>query len=122
VDNSNLYVNLPGITAEELTMLRHTTAGMNELQEKYFFNIYSGKRKSPEDVRVFCIVAIIIPGFQRFLLDQIGWAVVYFFTGGLFFVMTVMDLINYKKLTLEYNEKVAYQSFRMTQMAASQLI
>jgi len=119
VNTNNAYLNLSGITPEELNILQQTTVGLNEIQQKYFFDIYSGKRKNPEDVRIFCIASIIIPGLQRLFLEQIGWAVLYFFTGGLFFVMTIMDLINYKKLTLEFNQKAAYESFQITQMASN---
>ena len=44
-------------------------------------------------------------------------AVLYFFTGGLFFVMTVIDLVNYKKLALEFNKNVAYESLQLTRMS-----
>lgn len=118
METTNPYMSLPGITAEELTILQQTTTGLNDIQKKYFFTIYSDKRKSPEDVRMFCVIGIIIPGIQRFILEQIGWAVLYFFTGGLFFIMTVMDLINYKKLSLEFNQKVAYESLRLSQMVS----
>jgi len=114
---TNPYINVPGITADELTMLQQATAGLNQEQQKFFSTIYLGKRKSAENVRIFCIAGIIIPGIQRFILEQIGWAVLYFFTGGLFFVMTVMDLVNYKKLTLEFNRNAAYESLRITQIA-----
>lgn len=122
MEATNLYMNLPGITPEELIILQQTTAGLSEVQQKYFFNIYVSKRKSPEYVKIFCIAGIIIPGIQRFILGQTGWAVLYFFTGGLFFVMTIMDLINYKKLAQEFNEKVAYESLMTTQIAGQNAV
>jgi TM2 domain-containing membrane protein YozV len=117
MDMNNPYMNLSGISVEELGFLQQTTAGLNETQQNYFFRIYVDKRKSPQDVLIFCIVSILIPGVQRFMLGHIGMAVLYFFTGGLFFVMTIMDLINYKKLALEFNQKMAYESFQLARMA-----
>jgi TM2 domain-containing membrane protein YozV len=114
----NPYMNLPGISPEELSFLQQATAGLDENQLKYFFTIYMGKRKSPQDILIFCIVSIFIPGVQRFVLGQVGMAVLYFFTGGLFFVMTIMDLINYKKLALEFNKKMAYESYQLVKMGS----
>lgn len=118
METTNPYVNLAGITPEELIILQQTTVGLNQAEQNYFLNSYSAKRRSPENVMIFCIIGIVIPGIQRFILDQIAWAVLYFFTGGLFFVMTVMDLLNYKKLSLEFNQKMAYESLQMAKMAA----
>ena len=117
MEANNPYMSLPGVTLEELTIIEQTTAGLNETQKQYFFGVYTNKRKSADDVRMYCLIAIIIPGFQRFMLEQIAWAVLYFFTGGLFFVMTVMDLINYKQLANEYNQKAAFESFQLAKMA-----
>ena len=113
---NNAYLNLSGMGPEELDFLQRATAGLDENQQKQFYTIYTSKRKIPQDVLIFCVIAIFIPGLQRFVLGQTGLAVLYFFTGGLFFVMTVMDLINHKKLALEFNKKMAYESFQMTQM------
>jgi len=117
MNTDNPYMNLSGISVEELGFLQQTTAALTEVQQKYFFNIYLDKRKSPNDIRMFCIISIFNPGVQRFVLGQVGMAVLYFFTGGLFFIMTIMDLINYKKLTLEFNQKMAFESFQLARMA-----
>jgi TM2 domain-containing membrane protein YozV len=117
METTNPYMSLPGITADELTILQRAITGLNETQQTHFFNLYAIKRKSPENVKLFCILGIIIPGIQRFVLGQIAWGILFFFTGGLFLVMTVMDLVNYKKLALEYNRDLAYESLRIAQMA-----
>jgi TM2 domain-containing membrane protein YozV len=114
--DNNPYMQLPGITVEELGILQQATVGLTEVQQQHFFRIYAEKRKSPQDVLMYCALAIVIPGLQRFMLGQIGWAVLYFFTGGLFFVMTVMDLVYYKKLTLEYDQQMAFESYQLAKM------
>lgn len=113
---NNMYMQLPGVTVEEVSFLNQITTNLNEAQQQHFFSMYAGKRKSPQDMLVYCLIAIVIPGFQRFMIGQIGWAVVYFFTGGLFFVMTVMDIVNYQKLVLEFNKKMAYESYQFATM------
>jgi hypothetical protein len=90
MDTNDSYMNFPGMTMQEITMLQQATAGLDGSQKEYFMHVYSGKRKNPEDVRLYCIASIAIPGLHRFMLGQTGWAVLYFFTGGLFFVMTIM--------------------------------
>ena len=46
----NLYMGLPGISAEEIGFLQQATNGLNENQQKYFYMVYSGKRKNPQDI------------------------------------------------------------------------
>jgi len=117
METYNPYMNLPGVTAEELIILEQTTAGLNDIQKKYFLDIYTSKRKSAETIRIFCIVGIVIPGIQRVMVEQIAWGILFFFTGGLFFVMTIVDIINYKTLANEFNQKMAYESFHIAKMA-----
>jgi hypothetical protein len=114
---NNPYIDFSGMSPEEMDFLQRVTAGLDESQQKDFYSIYSDKRKIPQDILIFCVIAIIVPGAQRFVLGQMGMAVLYFFTGGLFFVMTVMDLINHKKLALEFNKKMAYESLQITRMS-----
>lgn len=113
----NAYMMLPGITAEELGFLQQATTGLDENQKKYFFNVYAGKRKSPQDVLIFTLIGFLgVAGIQRIMLGQITMGILYFFTGGLCLVGTIMDLINHKDLALEYNKKMAYESFQIVKM------
>ena len=50
-----------------------------------------------------------IGGIQRFLLGQIGMGILYLLTWGLCGIGTIIDLINYKKLTLERNQEIIVQ-------------
>ncbi|GAB3921135.1 TM2 domain-containing protein [Mucilaginibacter myungsuensis] len=119
MDAKDAYMNFPGMTSQELTMLQRATAGLTAEQEAYFLNIYATKRKNPEDIKMYCIASILVPGLHRLMLGQTTWAIMYFFTGGFFFVMTVMDLINYEQLTIDHNEDVAYEAFAITQNSFS---
>lgn len=116
--NTNPYMTLSGISNEELMMLEQGTASLNDEQKKYFFMIYSGKRKSPQDMLIFCLIGTFaIPGFQRFITGQIGMGILFLFTAGLCFIGTIIDLINHKKMALEYNQKMAAESFSVAKMA-----
>jgi len=48
-------------------------------------------------------------GLHRFMLNQIGMGILYFLTGGLCFIGTIIDLVNHRKLAFEYNSTVAQQ-------------
>jgi TM2 domain-containing membrane protein YozV len=115
----NPYMSLSGISPEEISFLQQATSDLNENQQKYFFMVYSGKRKSPQDVLIFCIVGLfLVPGLQRFILGQIGMGLLYLFTVGLCFVGSIVDLVNHKSLALEYNKTIAYESFQIAKMGS----
>ena len=47
--------------------------------------IYSSKRRNPDDMILYCILGFFVPGLPRFLLDQIGMGILYFFTWVMFY-------------------------------------
>jgi len=53
-----------------------------------------------------------IGGIQRFMIGQMGMGILYLLTGGLCFIGTIIDLVNYKKLTFEYNQEAANRVIR----------
>jgi len=115
----NAYMALPGISPEEIAFLQQGTAELNENEQKNFYMIYSGKRKNPQDLLIFSIVGLfLVPGLQRFIVGQIGMGIAYLFTVGLCFVGSIMDLVNYKTLALEYNQKMAYESYQIAKMGS----
>jgi len=114
------YMGLSGMTPEELAFLQHATTDLTENQHKYFYMSYSGKRKSPQDVLLFTLIGFFgIAGIQRFLLGQIGMGLLYFFTGGLCLIGTIVDLVNHKDLAMEHNRKMAYESFQIAKMSTA---
>ncbi len=114
---NNPYMSLPGVTTEELTFLQQATAELSENQKKHFYMIYTGKRKSPQDLLIFSLLGLLcVAGIQRFLVGQIGMGILYFFTGGLCFIGTIVDLINHKQLATDFNRKMAYESFQIAKM------
>jgi len=79
--------------------------------------LYSGKRKSPQDLLIFCLVGLfLVPGLQRFITGQIGMGILYLFTVGLCFIGSIVDLVNYKTLATEYNQKMAFEAFQIAKM------
>lgn len=116
---NNPYFSFPGITAEEMTLLQQATADLNENQLRSFQMIYSTKRKNPGDVLLFCLLGFFgFAGIQRFILGQVGMGLLYFFTGGLCVIGTIVDLVNHKALTNDYNRNMVYESYQMAKMGS----
>ncbi|MBS1527882.1 MAG: TM2 domain-containing protein [Bacteroidetes bacterium] len=116
--NNNPYMALPGITPEELGYIQQANSQLTESQQKYFYMTYTTKRKSTQDVLIFCIIGtFLVPGLQRFILGQIGMGVLYFFTVGLCFIGSIVDLANHRSLANEFNQKMVFESFQMAKMA-----
>jgi len=114
----NPYMAFPGITAEEMALLQQGTAALDENQKRYFYMVYSGKRKNPQDILLFTLLGFIwIAGIQRFAVGQIGMGLLYFFTGGFCWIGTIVDLINYKEIALEFNRKMAYESYHIAKFS-----
>ncbi len=111
---TNYLLSLPDLQPEEMAGIKELTAQMTDSQQQQFFMIYSGKRKRPQEILIMtCLGFVVVAGIQRFMLGQIGMGILYLFTGGLCLIGTIYDLVNYKKMTNEYNLEQMYESARM---------
>jgi TM2 domain-containing membrane protein YozV len=107
-----------GITPEEFAFLQQATAALSENQMRYFMGIYGSKRKNPQDIMLATLLGFLgFAGVQRFMTDQVGMGILYFFTAGFCFIGTIVDLINYKDLANDYNKKMAFESFNIAKMS-----
>lgn len=107
---ANIIQFMPELDEEELTLVAGLVAPMNENQAQLFSYGYRARRKESQTILVASVVGLFsLPGFQRFFLGHIGLGFLYIFTGGLLLVGSIFDLVNYKRLTFEYNRKVAEQ-------------
>ncbi len=115
------FMALPGITPQEYSYLQTATNGLTEPQLRTFLMIYSGKRKNPSDMLLFCIIGLfLVPGLQRFIIGQIGMGILYLFTAGLCFIGSIVDIINHKDLAFEHNQRMVFESLQMTRMSSFQ--
>ena len=115
--NPTLMSILYDTTPEELILIdNHTKAFTNE-QLQQFVMIYKTKRKDEQTILLCCLLGVVFfAGIHRFLLGQIGMGILYFFTGGLCLIGTIVDAINHKQLTLEYNQKMISETLGMLSM------
>lgn len=111
------FMALPGITPQEYSYLQTATNGLSEQQLRTFLMIYSGKRKNPSDMLLFCIIGLfLLPGLQRFIIGQIGMGILYLFTIGLCFIGSIVDIVNHKELAFEHNQRMVFESLQMVRM------
>jgi TM2 domain-containing membrane protein YozV len=113
----NPYMAFPGITAEEMGFLQQATTDLTENQQRNFYMVYSSKRRDPQDILLFTLLGFLgFAGIHRFVLNQVAMGVIYFLTAGFCFIGTIVDLINHKNLTTDYNKQMAYESLRIARM------
>lgn len=104
--DQNMLMSLPGLEADELVFIKNATQNLTEKQSESFLALYKGKRREHQMILILTLVGFIaVSGIQRFMLGQIGMGLLYLFTFGLCGIGTIVDLINHKKMTLEYNQK-----------------
>jgi TM2 domain-containing membrane protein YozV len=105
---------MPELDPNEMSFVQTLVNDMPEHEAQQFVNIYRARRKDPQIVLVTALVGFFgVAGVHRFLLGEIAMGLLYFFTGGLCFIGTILDVVNYKRLAFEYNVKQAHQVLAM---------
>jgi len=111
---ANVYEVLPEIMGEEQFYISSLIKNMDDKQAQQFANIYRARRKDPQIILLVTLVGFLgIAGIQRFLTDQIGMGILYLLTGGICMIGTIVDLVNYKRIAFDYNQKQAAQIMMM---------
>ncbi len=103
-----IYRFLPELQDRELFFVQELTKDYTEEQMSNFSNVYRARRRDPQLILLTTLLGFfVVAGVQRFLVGQIGMGILYLFTGGLCLIGTIVDLVNYKDLTFEFNQRVA---------------
>jgi len=106
----NIFQLLPSLEGEEMSYAQSLINDMTDTQAQQFAMAYSARRKDPTTILILALVGFVgFAGLHRFMLNQIGMGILYFLTGGLCFIGTIIDLVNHRKLSFEYNSTVAQQ-------------
>jgi TM2 domain-containing membrane protein YozV len=115
---ANVVQFLPELDADEQAALQALIGGMDDAKAQQFAFAYRSRRRDPQVILLTTLLGFfLIAGVQRFLLGQIGMGLLYLFTWGLCLIGTIIDLVNYRKLALEYNLKEAQQLAAMISAA-----
>lgn len=102
---------------EELITINAHTKGFSDDELTQFCIMYRSKRKDPQTILLLCLLGLVfIAGIHRFVLEQTGMGILYFFTAGLCWIGTIVDAINHKNLTIEYNGKMIVETLTMLNM------
>jgi len=110
----NLVNLVPSIEGEELVYLQMLTKELTDEKLLNFTALYNGKRRKADQILLGCVLGFVfVGGIQRFMVGQNGMGLLYLFTGGLCFIGTIIDTVNHKRLTFEYNQKIARESMAM---------
>jgi TM2 domain-containing membrane protein YozV len=105
---ANILNIMPELQADEMAYVQNIIRDMSDERAQQYANIYRARRRDPLLVLITALLGfVLISGVQRFILGQIGMGLLYFFTGGLCLVGTIIDVINYRRLAFEYNVKEA---------------
>ncbi len=105
---SKIYELMPDVQGEEMMFLQNLTKDYDDEKMRNFANMYRARRKDPQTILLLCAAGFLgVSGIHRFVLNQIGMGIVYFFTAGLCLIGTIVDLVNYRNLTFTFNRQVA---------------
>lgn len=114
-------ISLKGMGLEEYSYLKQVVSGMNPRQTQNFILLYRDRRKDPQEILLFTLLGFLgVAGIQRLIIGQVGMGILYFLTAGLCFIGTIVDVVNHKSLTLDYNRKAAYESAELVKIMGSQ--
>ena len=106
--------HIPEAQGQEYFFLEKLCEQMDDEQMKNFSAIYRSRRKDPQTTLILSLLGlVVIAGLQRFYVGQVGWGVAYILTGGFCLVGTILDLVNHKELTFEFNQKTAEEVVMM---------
>lgn len=101
----------PNMDLQEMMFIEEALKGATDTQKKNFILAYQGRRKDAQTIMICTIIGLLgIAGIQRFMVGQMGMGILYLFTGGLCLIGSIVDLINYKKLTFDYNQTMIVES------------
>jgi len=106
---------LPEVSGEELNYIQNLIQNMDDEKARSFATVYRARRKDPQMILILTLLGFVVfAGIHRIVLNQIGMGILYIFTAGLCFIGTIVDLVNYQKLTFEFNRTVADEAAAMT--------
>jgi TM2 domain-containing membrane protein YozV len=104
-------LSLPNLDGNERIFLHNVLGELPEDQQMAALQLYKSKRKDPQIILLLCLLGlVVVAGVHRFLLNQVGMGIAYFLTAGFCFVGTIIDAVNYRKLTLEFNQTMAAEA------------
>jgi TM2 domain-containing membrane protein YozV len=114
MDPNQYLMMLPGLQPDELVLLQELTREMNDQQKQQFLLVYQSKRKDQQTMLLLTALGFLgVAGIQRFIVGDIGLGIVYLLTFGFCGIGTIIDMVNIKSMTYEFNRRQALESADM---------
>ena len=115
--NPILLKYLYDVSPEELLTINSRIKEYSSDEITQFCILYRSKRRDPNLILILTLLGLFgIAGIHRFILGHIGLGILYFLTIGLCWIGTIVDAVNYKQLSLEYNSKMIAESMMILNM------
>lgn len=107
---ANVLDYVPEAEGDEALYIGKVISDLTDEQATRFANVYRARRKDPQTIMIVCLLGFLgLAGVHRFMLNQVGMGILYFFTAGLCLIGVIVDLVNYKDLTFQYNRGIAQE-------------
>ena len=108
---------MQGLQPDELILIQEITKDMSEAQQQQFLMLYTGKRKDQQTMLLLCLIGIVgIAGVHRLISGDVVLGILYFLTGGFCLIGTIIDAVNIKTFTYEFNRKQAMETAQLVRM------
>lgn len=121
MNQHNILMMFPDMDSEEMYTIQALMQGMTEQQQQQFLSVYKGKRKDRTLMLVLALIGFFgAAGIHRLVAGDIGMGILYFFTAGLCFIGTIVDLININSITLKHNLTQATEAANLVKMMNNQ--
>ena len=105
---SNVIEYLPELEGDEQLYVADLVNDLSDEKARRFARVYRERRKDPQTILLLTLVGFVgVAGVHRFVIDEIGMGLLYFFTAGLCFLGTIVDIVNYKDVAFRYNRQQA---------------
>ncbi len=99
---------LPGAALEELIFIEEITEDFSDGEREEFLLHYRDRRAREEMIVILCALGFVgFSGLHRLYTRRILLGLAFFFTAGFCFIGTIVDLINHRSITREYNRNQA---------------
>lgn len=112
-----MFMSLPNLEPQELMFLQNILKDMPDEEKNKFFMIYSSRRRDPQMMLLLTLLGFVgVAGVHRMMQGELGLGIIYLLTGGFCLIGTIVDIFNYKKLAIDYNQRVAAECLQMMKM------